>query len=140
VGTNFYVEGTGQHIGKRSAAGSYCWDCNVTLCVEGEAGIHTGKSAWFKHCPKCGKLETKEDMETSAAGRELGFNRNRPKRKTGIRSCSSFTWAVLPCQNRLDIDAGVIDEYDRYLTKEEFESVLEECPVQFFDSIGTEFC
>jgi len=138
MGTNFYIEGTGEHIGKRSAAGLYCWDCNVTLCVTGEAGVHTGESSWFYHCPKCGKAKVEEDMENSASGRELGFNNNRPKRKTGVRSCSSFTWALMPCH--INLDAGVTDEYDRYLTKKEFESVLEECPVQFFNLIGEEFC
>ena len=53
MGTNFYwiVTGTAAvpsdvkvpieedspevHIGKRSAAGPYCWDCGVTLCEGG---------------------------------------------------------------------------------------------------------
>ena len=47
MGTNFYrikiVDGEqteGQHIGKRSAAGKYCHDCNVTLNIHGNFWVH----------------------------------------------------------------------------------------------------
>ena len=39
MGTNFYIidkdqeYSEGRHIGKRSAAGWYCWDCGTTLCI-----------------------------------------------------------------------------------------------------------
>ena len=43
MGTNFYkikrvdnkIE-EGEHIGKRSAAGEYCWDCRRTLSIYGD--------------------------------------------------------------------------------------------------------
>lgn len=47
MGTNFYkiaiVDGKqteGQHIGKRSAAGKYCHNCNVTLNIFGNFWVH----------------------------------------------------------------------------------------------------
>lgn len=52
MGTNYYARGYRRiadmdpqyHIGKRSAAGLYCWDCGKTLCKDGESGIHFDKS------------------------------------------------------------------------------------------------
>ena len=102
MGCNFYVRGYKRdddpetHIGKRSAAGLYCWDCKLTLCIGGEAKIHEGNSRWHKKCPKCGKEPIKEGFENSAGGRELGFNTAKPAPKTGAASCSSFSWAMKP--------------------------------------------
>ena len=105
MGTNFYVrgyrhdDGPMTHIGKRSAAGLYCWDCGVTLCKGGESQVHMGRwedqdERWYKKCPKCGKSPLKESFETSSSGRELGFNKTQPTKKTGVQSCSSFSWCV----------------------------------------------
>ncbi|MCF7795992.1 hypothetical protein K9M42_02765 [Patescibacteria group bacterium] len=77
MGCNFYIEKENNetiHIGKRSAAGHYCWDCNITLCKEGEQGIHSSDSKWHERCPFCNKLPKNETIENSAAGLELGFN------------------------------------------------------------------
>lgn len=144
MGTNFYTIDITKnekidhmdpefHIGKRSAAGLYCWDCDITLCKDGKEfvhhvkkGIKNGKTVpldsidiygmeicptcglqlkpknywslpnveWYKKCPKCGKRPKTEKLENSSAGRELGFNKNVPKRKRGVASCSSFSWAM----------------------------------------------
>ncbi len=151
MGTNFYVKGhcdddnPKYHIGKRSAAGLYCWDCGITLCVGGEEAIHRGtiisrnpiryrESTWLKSCPKCGKQPEDENMEHSSAGRELGFNKTKPEKKTGVRSCASFTWARPLGKIRL-----IVDEYGREYSIGEFKKVLEECPIQFFGSIGKGF-
>jgi hypothetical protein len=148
MGTNFYTL-NGRHIGKRSAAGMYCWDCGITLCKGGEKKVHhsSAQSIDFKEmiaankrdnysaCPKCGKKRIKEDVENSSVGRELGFNKNTPKKKTGVSSCSSFTWA----RHLNKKWKGVRDEYRRKFTMEQFEKILEECPIRFFDYIGQEF-
>ena len=42
MGTNFYTT-KGVHIGKRSAAGMYCWHCRTTLCEQGEEGVDTAE-------------------------------------------------------------------------------------------------
>jgi hypothetical protein len=35
---------------------------------------------------------------------------------------------------------GVVDEYGRKFTAEEFEKLLAECPIQFVNSVGEDFC
>ena len=154
MGTNFYTVSDSKHIGKRSAAGKYCWDCKVTLCKGGDKFIHQGSdlfSGFFDHCPKCGRKPVEEPMEESASGRELGFNKSIPKAKTGVKSCSSFTWAmkssaVLNRQLFKSVYGSVLlgskiieDEYHQKYTLDEFYKVLEECPIQYEDMVGEEF-
>ena len=129
----------GDHIGKRSAAGLYCWDCKQTLCKEGEKNIHEDDehSHWYKRCPKCGQKPAEETLSENAAGRELGFNKKPPGKKTGVKSCSSFTWAIEPV--RLKTIKKITDEYGRTYSINSFKKILEECPVQFFDSVGQVF-
>lgn len=152
MGTNFYVlnikapDKQGRHIGKRSVAGLYCWDCKVTLCRAGEGAIHTGcnhlilgcRCKWYSKCPQCGEAPRKEDVCTSSYGRELGFNRGGFKEKTGVSSCSSFTWALYP--SRIKNIQAVVDEYGSIYTRAEFDKVLLECPIQFTHSVGKIFC
>lgn len=151
MGTNFYVRKNARysdhpdvHIGKRSAAGLYCWDCKRTLCKGGESQVHMGSGflnhdkEWFSACPVCGKSYEKEGIEHSSAGRELGFNKSTPAPKTGVKSCSSFSWAMPESEWRGKC-RFVWDEYGRRFTKAEFEQILEECPIRFTDSIGQYF-
>ena len=141
MGTNYYVED--QHIGKRSAAGPYCWDWGVTLCAEGNKGIHDGYSEWLELCPICKKSAVEEDLGLSSAGRELGFNKTPLAKKTGVKSCSSFTWAVYPSRWKNLVKQSwtgfIEDEYGKIFDVEEFQAVLDECPIQFEDSIGQDF-
>lgn len=147
MGTCFYLTGKPQddnpkhHIGKRSAAGYYCWDCGVTLCKDGPSKIHY-ESEWYDRCPICGEYKKPEGLNESSAGRELGFNKNNQPVKRGVRSVCSFTWAM-------DIDVlkwglvgekPVTDEYGREYTLKEFQEVLSQCPIRFHDSIGVWFC
>ena len=143
MGTNFYLKGhiynddPKYHIGKRSAAGYYCWDCGITLCVAGEEQVHYGRGAdneWYTECPKCRKKPMEESFESSSVGRELGFNKSKPEVKTGVASCSSFTWA-----RKLGRVKKIEDEYGRRYTRKEFEQMLTECPIQFEHVIGKEF-
>jgi len=164
MGTNYYLRGhlfddsPDFHIGKKSAAGLYCWDCGLTLCKAGGYGIHQGRGAddWHKICPKCHKAPTEENLAQSAAGRELGFNKGPYQRKTGVASCSSFRWAMKPsafenarakprlfcpcCNAPFEAPEKFIEnEYGELFTLEEFEAILKECPVVFLDSVGTQF-
>jgi hypothetical protein len=166
VGTNFYVTGHRYdgdpqfHVGKRSAAGLYCWDCRVTLCAGGEDQIASGKSPWHETCPRCGKSQTEETLEASSAGRELGFNKSEPEAKTGVRSASAFTWAMdgetfarilvpatecptchqsLPAPGTEHPYEPICDEYGRLYTGEQFGAVLAECPIVFHAMVGVEF-
>ena len=67
MGTNYYVKtDDGEvHIGKRSAAGWYCWDCRQTLC---KGRVHYG-DGYFDRCPICGKgLLKLEGLTETAVG------------------------------------------------------------------------
>ena len=145
MGTNFYFvseNGLERHIGKRSAAGMFCWDCGLSLCAAGHAEIHHSEARWLKECPVCGKATKQEELENSTAGRELGFNHEYPKRKKGIASCCSFTWAISPghfAGLKIAPNLHIEDEYEREYTLEEFSATLSECPIMFFDSIGVDF-
>ena len=156
MGTNFYLnhitrpknsDDSKYHIGKRSAAGLYCWDCGVTLCKGGEEGIHYSEHDWHDTCPQCGQERIDEGLFGGAAGRELGFNKETPKKKTGVQTCASFSWAM----SRSNVEKKVkrlqryrskcvVDEYGQSFTWDEFLQVLEECPVQYTHSIGQWFC
>ncbi len=138
MGTNFYTK-DGVHIGKRSAAGAYCWDCKLTLCPGGEDGVHDSQyEEWLDECPNCGlKKQAIESLDGSSVGRELGFNKTQPEAKKGVASCSSFSWAIKPNRLRAEI---VVDEYDREFSSEEFKEILAECPIQYYHNIGHDFC
>jgi hypothetical protein len=130
MGTNFYIKGKRGnddprfHIGKRSAAGLYCWDCGVSLCKGGASRVHYGEE-FFDKCPKCGKSHVKEELSSSSIGRELGFNNTKPEKKTGVKGCASFTWA-----RPIGRIKHIVDEYGTEYMLEEFYNVLEECPIQ----------
>lgn len=133
---NTYGDDPAAHIGKRSAAGSYCWDCGITLCKHGEAGIHyhEGGDAFHKTCPRCGASKEVEKIDEGSVGVELGFAKPNPVRPKGVTSCASFTWAQHPddvCQRIIE-GASVVDEYGRIMPGEEFLIMLEtNCPVRF---------
>ena len=151
MGTNFYIKTpytATQHIGKRSAAGMYCWDCDLTLCKGGNNEIHFSSLAshdkkWHLQCPNCDAKQSEESLTKSSVGRELGFNKSEPKRKSGVASCSSFSWAMEPADYinlTMVKDTFITDEYSHVLSIKDFEDVLKECPIRFYGSIGTEFC
>jgi len=153
MGTNFYTgKSNSIFVGKRSSAGNYCWDCGTTLCIGGNKKVHLGctcedkkdinsrlgcKKHWHKKCPICGKNPIDESLENSTGGRELGFNKNTPRKKTGVSSCSSFSWAI--DFDKLRKSKVFKDEYKKRYTRKEFLKVLDECPIQSEDMIGKEF-
>ena len=145
MGTNFYLDDPtkrlrrGVHVGKRSAAGLYCWDCRITLCRQGAADVHCD-SDWYGECPCCGKGQVEEPLEESSVGRELGFNKSKPKKKTGVRSCSSFSWAIHPTEIFLkEPGPNIVSEYGEIFDPDKFREILLECSIQYYDMIGREF-
>ena len=158
MGTNFYVLDKNiyidlndvdlrPHIGRRSAAGPYCWDCDRTLCKEGNSQIHM-KSTWFDNCPSCEKSKVEGTDVESSGLKELGFNRQTGK-KTGIASCSSFSWAIEdPVKYIIDLEDMkncdkkiVVDEYGyEYSAADFLKIILEDCPVRFYHCVGEWFC
>lgn len=130
MSTGFY-DLDGRRIGTRTAGGLYCWDCGVSMAL---------KWGNMEECPRCGRGPEKE-ADLGAAGRELGFNKSKPKRKVGVRSCSVFGWLVWPWEvkwrRRRVLGRRVIkDEYGREYTRKEFKAVLSECPMVYYDRIG----
>lgn len=134
------------HIGKRSAAGAYCWDCRQTLCAGGEAAVHSGSGHFREACPKCGKSPRKVSLtDGGAASVELGFTKPSTEPPTGVGSTASFSWAQDPetvrriCADRPN-DALIVDEYGQKLTGAEFLTMLKcNCAIEFTDSIGEAF-
>ena len=48
-----------KHIGKRSAAGLYCYECGTTLNKHGTDRVHDCEyDEWYKVCPICGEEGT----------------------------------------------------------------------------------
>jgi hypothetical protein len=137
------------HIGKRSAAGRYCWDCRTTLHRRGEDAIHFdsgGEESWFSACPECDKPWITPSLTESSAGLELGFARPRTEPPTGVASCSSFSWAQDPdrarafCKANPEMEA-VIDEYGERMTADSFLEMLRgNCPIEYRRMIGQAFC
>src|SRR5690349_15793039 len=94
VGTNFYwiaavpdddeEDSPVYHIGKRSAAGWYCYDCQVTLTVGGNSMVHMG-GAVYDACPRCGK--SKQQQGYNSAMIELGFAKTPepPQKPSGVQ-------------------------------------------------------
>lgn len=131
------------HIGKRSAAGLWCWDCSLTLCKGGESGIHTSKnSEWFSCCPRCQKKPTEKDHAMKV---ELGQASPRQELPKGVSSCSSFSWALDKtafhkwAEENPEV-VNIHDEYGREYSAAQFVEMLRlSCPVQKHDSIGVEF-
>jgi len=164
MGTNYYIKGylktdrdgehvyentdPAVHIGKRSAAGTYCFDCGVSLCKAGANNVHQSMREWHERCPQCGKEPTLETLRTSTAGLELGFNPNQAVKRQGVRSCSSWTWAM-------DMEDGmaqriqemgwklnekcIVDEYGREYTTKEFMDLIDACPIHFGHMVGVHF-
>jgi hypothetical protein len=141
MGTNFYWKNINnekileKHIGKRSAAGLYCWDCGSTLNYGGIRDVHKNLSV-SPVCLNCKKSQKNESLCESTAGRELGFNKSKPIKKTGVSSCSSFTWTLMKHKREINklkkvFRKIIVDEYGKEYTAVEFLQILEECPIEF---------
>jgi len=83
MGMNIYRM-NGEHIGKRFAAGIWCWDCKVYCESDTKTRTHT--------CPKCGQVLEYGTAQFNPAMRELGFDKSEEKEHTGIDGASGFIW------------------------------------------------
>ena len=134
------------HIGKRSAAGWYCWDCRATFCLTGEGAIHySALSRRSETCPRCGAEKPDLKLRGGAAGIELGFRDADVHVPTGVGTVCSFNWAQDPdrvrrtCAERPD-ESLIEDEYGRDYTGQEFLDMLAaNCPIEYTDSVGRRF-
>ncbi len=149
MGTNFYLtsvvdESQERHLGKRSAAGLYCYGCDISLVTGMRGGLnarspHYGEGTDYSSCPKC-----KAKPSGNLYNPELFTP--RPDEITreewyAVRYCYSFSFA----QKRTQIDAyspetDVVDEYGRHMTMEEFRTeVIAKAVFLFTHHIGQEF-
>ena len=158
MGTNFYQVASEDekctyenHIGKRSAAGHYCWDCRQTLCADGESRVHHAntpdsdydvsmrKTKWFDCCPSCGEKKQEGSQIPNAAMLELGFREQKLSGESkGVRTVCSFLWACHLYE--IDETKLVKNEYGDVISFEDFRKMLEvECPIRDYSAIGREF-
>lgn len=146
MGTNFYWHGhqgdesMWYHIGKRSAAGNYCYDCGSTFNMDGTQLIHFSQQkrlGWSKVCPGCGKSADDGKDHYNPIMIELGFEKPGEKPTSGIAGASSFTWTLMrhlwELERKKDYDRPlVVDEYGtEYTAKEFLEMIRRDCPIQF---------
>lgn len=173
MGTNFYIKGyspdekitSDWHIGKRSAAGIFCFDCGISLGFGGNKYVHEELPEYLKYrlrdkldsfgggvymeCPLCGKQYVKEEFTGSSAGIELGFNKNIKEKRNGVRTASSFTFAMGICKLRKrleEIGANpdekcIVNEYGDDYTLGEFLDILDTIPpaLKFTQELNSEF-
>lgn len=138
-----------RHIGKRSAAGLYCWDCQRTLCPGGNAFVHRGGRGtpeWPTVCSQCGAKHAPTGPWTKGnpAAVELGLAKSNDRKPSGIAGAASFSWAIAPTDIReriyADPEISVVDEYGRKMTGHEFLEMVDiNCPIQFTDFVGRVF-
>lgn len=143
MGTNFYFIENDNHIGKCSAAGWYCYDCNQTLCKAGEKGVHESQSDWDDKCPEC---DLPPNKSHSPAMVELGFEKPLTVKPQGVSGASSFSFAIEPadvvetCKEFLG-QKIIKNEYGDTFTGSEFLTMIDaNCPIRFTKNIGIEFC
>lgn len=150
MGTNYYLtDRKSTHIGKRCAAGLWCWDCNVTLQASGLAGIHQsnkwpGAEVQLSRCPKCGKPATERSFTETTGGVELGFAKSEDVPRHGVSTCCSFSWAMRPEELPRRVKAfrkqkPIQDEYGHQFSFEEFQKEMGIVTIEFTHSIGLEF-
>ena len=144
MGTNFYWSDDDvlhkynvvKHIGKRSAAGTYCYDCGTTLCDLGTDFVHDGhRGRFLKSCPFCGKTYDPNQGATATTV-ELGFNTFDEIEQHGVGTASSFRWRMMRHLTVLRTVAAetpdrvcIVDEYERGYTASAFLDMVTKCPI-----------
>lgn len=132
------------HIGRRAAAGRYCWDCDLTLVVGGNTAVHTG-APQLDVCPTCGKKDEKRGFQDTGGAMAELFGKEHKERPAGVRGVSSFTWdqdpeIVGPLCRKHPEKPIIRNEYGDIYTGSEFLAMLESnCPIQFTEYIGRHF-
>lgn len=127
------------HIGKRAAAGSYCYSCRVSLFSGGEEWVHG--PPWGGSDPLSqSDIDLFDSMKMLQACPECGAE----KGSEHVRGACSFCYAQQPnevrqrCEQSLNSPC-VIDGYDREYTGKEFLGELECCPIVKTELIGRRF-
>lgn len=156
MGTNYYWketydadgdnEGIQCHIGKRSAAGRYCWDCGTTFNTRGTESVHYSShdTNWVEACPACGKMPEESRDKESTAMVDLGFAKQSNLSLQGVGYCSSFTWTLMKHKWKLsslvrsEEKVGINEYGDEFTAKEFLEGELHGCAFEM--QLPVEFC
>lgn len=88
MGMNIYTlkKDGAKHLGKRWAAGVWCWDCKI------EAKNDFVGNFWF--CSKCSQRTSDRTLSFNPAMRELGFDKTRPIKLIGLNGASGWIWCT----------------------------------------------
>lgn len=161
MGCNFYWKTDSAHIGKRYASGPYCYNCYIHEIIKKRLfrAISVKRITervkiilpnFIKalllaniekiRCPICGAVYVDEPIPVGAA-LELGF-RQKPLQFTGgLHSSSGFIFTQEPekIEQQLKAGNGVVDEYGREHSPNEFRQILAGCIIKDYGSIGQVF-
>lgn len=161
MGCNFHWR-DGTHIGKRYAAGPYCYNCcihevikrRLFRAISVKKIIERGKIILPKfigalllakltkiRCPICGAVYVDEPMPAEAA-LELGFRKGPLQFSKGLHSSSGFIFAQEPKEIKRRLKTGdvAVDEYGCEYNPDEFQQILVGCVIKNYASIGQIFC
>lgn len=106
------------HIGKRYAAGIWCWDCKIKATHD-ILGL-------FWWCSKCGQ-RTSDVTLFNPAFRELGFEKSKEKKRVGVNGASGFIWNAENKKQALSKLRGikkVKTEYGEYWSIQRFKQMF----------------
>ena len=146
MGTNFYLL-NGTHLGKRSAAGHYCYKCDVSLVTGQPGGMnpaaspHAGGWASRNSCPNCGQSYQNEGgLYQPELFKPTPEETARELASGDVRGAYSFSYAVAPSMVAVyNPRRKVTSEYGDKMTLQEFRNMVERAKFRFTDSIGREF-
>lgn len=121
-----YGEASWEHIGKQSASGKWCWSCQLTLCYQGNDGVHATGNTWANACVRCG--QTSGYLDDDAV-------------EHGVLVSCSFNWAIDPIvlMQRMKGRVHIKDEYGVRFSKKKFWEEVMWCRIHGYDSIGRDF-
>ena len=105
----------GGHIGKRWAAGVWCWECKKEAEYDALGCFH--------FCAKCGARCSGETLAFNPAMRELGFDKTKEIKHKGVDGASGFFWHAKNRKEALRKLKGikkVKTEYGQYWTIKRF--------------------
>lgn len=126
------------HIGKRYAAGRWCWDCKIRI-IEGDIYRCKHIEEWAKKSNKA--------ITYNPVMRELGFDKSRPLKHNGIDGASGFIWqvgeyglgaSVEEVKQSLSRRRRVVTEYGKRLEMREFWDMFNDIIIE--DESDADFC
>jgi hypothetical protein len=134
MGMNIYKlkKDGGNHIGKRWATGIWCWDCKIKA-EHDSIGL-------FWYCPKCNQRCSEKTLYNPVM-RELGFDREKETKHSGVDGANGFIWQAKNKKDALKLLKGikkVKTEYGKYWSIKRFWIMFNDVIKEDFDE--GDFC